>query len=64
MSPQHIEQTGKGTKYHFGDNKYEEFEPLFKHYKLPAYSAGKFVSLSWGLAGSGTGVPFHTHGVT
>ena len=41
----------------------EEWSSFFKEYKLPSLTLpGHFPALSFGLAGPGTGVPFHFHG--
>ncbi|KAG7233727.1 hypothetical protein INR49_006648 [Caranx melampygus] len=51
------------TLYFFGDNNFTEWQRLFDHYQPPPYglphSRGAF---SFGIAGPGTGVPFHWHG--
>jgi len=57
--PQSLYQNGESTFYHFGDNDHLEFAKLFQLYKIPYDFIG---TLSWGLAASNTGVPFHTHG--
>jgi len=64
MGPQDANATGADTKYHFGDNKHVEWDHFFQYYTRPTsllYHA-QWSSLSFGLAGCGTGVPFHTHG--
>lgn len=51
------------TFYFFGDNDIEEWKDLLDEYKLPPFNLPKHTSaLSFGLAGPGTGVPFHFHG--
>jgi hypothetical protein len=63
MKPQSLNVSGAETFYHFGDNKHAEWDPLFKFYQKPEkYIFGKYASLSFGLGGSGSGVPFHGHG--
>ena len=51
------------TFYFFGDNDREEWSTFFDQYKLPPLKIpGHSPVLSFGLAGPGTGVPFHFHG--
>ena len=51
------------TFYFFGDNNMEEWESFFENYKLPPFNLPlHYPALSFGLAGPGTGVPFHFHG--
>ena len=57
--PQDLKVDGANTFYHFGDNDYESFKPLFDMYEIPFERPG---TISWGLAAGSTGVPFHTHG--
>lgn len=65
MRPQHLKTLGNETFYHFGDNDRERWDPLFSLYQLPPYQLpNKEPVLSFGLAGPGTGVPFHIHGPT
>ena len=60
---QTLNATGIGTWYFFGDNHYGEWSPLFQHYRAPKkYIFSEHTSLSFGIGGSGSGVPFHTHG--
>uniref|UniRef100_A0A3B3C395 Jumonji domain containing 8 n=1 Tax=Oryzias melastigma TaxID=30732 RepID=A0A3B3C395_ORYME len=53
----------KDTLYFFGDNNFTEWQSLFQQYEPPPYvlphSSGAY---SFGIAGAGTGVPFHWHG--
>ena len=64
MFPQSLNKTGRASLYHFGDNNFEEMQTLFDKYEYPK----KYLKLvtrkgfTFGLAGTGTGVPFHTHG--
>eukprot|EP00760_Papus_ankaliazontas_P010817 PhM_4_TR1451/c0_g2_i1/m.8845 len=62
--PQDVSATGASTMYHFGNNKHDEWPELFRSYIPPKkYIRDRQpIALSFGLAGSGTGVPFHTHG--
>ncbi|PRP85664.1 jmjC domain-containing protein 8-like [Planoprotostelium fungivorum] len=63
MEDQVTDRSGKDTLYHFGDNDLENFKPLFDQYIKPPYPSSLLRgTISWGLGGSGTGVPFHTHG--
>ncbi len=69
-------QKGDETFYYFGDNDFVSFASLFREYVIPPYynninnnnedntttTTQEEVAISWGLAASGTGVPFHTHG--
>ncbi|XP_071545188.1 jmjC domain-containing protein 8-like isoform X2 [Panulirus ornatus] len=51
------------TFYFFGDNNHEEWQALLELYQQPPYRLPQHTSaLSFGLAGPGTGVPFHFHG--
>jgi hypothetical protein len=51
--------------YYFGDNDREGWHDLFSLYQLPPYTIpGMTGVLSFGLAGPGSGVPFHIHGPT
>ena len=51
------------TFYMFGDNDYEEWADFLQEYSPPPYSLpGHTPALSFGVAGPGSGVPFHTHG--
>ena len=65
VRPQSPHALGNETFYHFGDNDRERWSPLFSLYQLPPYTLpGMEPVLSFGLAGPGTGVPFHIHGPT
>ena len=51
------------TFYFFGDNDIEEWSDLLSEYNLPPLNLPHHsAALSFGLAGPGTGVPFHFHG--
>ncbi len=55
----------KDTWYQFGDQLSEISDSLLPHYDLPPKEWMRLVNhsaLSFGLSGSGCGVPFHTHG--
>ena len=63
IRPQPPDALGNETLYHFGDNNRETWAPLFSLYQLPPYQLpGLEPVLSFGLAGPGSGVPFHIHG--
>uniref|UniRef100_A0A1X7VSF6 JmjC domain-containing protein n=1 Tax=Amphimedon queenslandica TaxID=400682 RepID=A0A1X7VSF6_AMPQE len=65
MKPQEEGRLGSDTLYHFGDNDREEWAELFSMYNIPPYTVpGLEPVISFGLAGPGTGVPFHIHGPT
>jgi hypothetical protein len=61
MHAQDLSIDGATTYLLFGDNSDEDWKDLLDHYKKPKYPYPEG-SLSWGIAGSGTGVPFHHHG--
>ena len=47
----------------FGDNNYSEWAELLQEYSPPPYILpGHTPVLSFGVAGPGSGVPFHRHG--
>uniref|UniRef100_A0A0K0DC39 JmjC domain-containing protein n=1 Tax=Angiostrongylus cantonensis TaxID=6313 RepID=A0A0K0DC39_ANGCA len=61
--PQSIATPGNETMYLFGDIDQKLWAPLLAAYKLPKWSLPDHSpALSFGLAGAGTGVPFHFHG--
>ncbi|KAJ1352122.1 hypothetical protein KIN20_008316 [Parelaphostrongylus tenuis] len=63
LKPQNLATPGNETMYLFGDIDQELWAPLLEAYKLPKWSLpGHSPALSFGLAGAGTGVPFHFHG--
>lgn len=63
LRPQSADALGSDTLYFFGDNNFTEWQSLFEHYESPPYvlplTSGAY---SFGIAGPGTGVPFHWHG--
>ncbi|KAM9392727.1 jmjC domain-containing protein 8 isoform 1-T1 [Pholidichthys leucotaenia] len=63
LKPQSIDTLGSDTLYFFGDNNFTEWWSLFEQYQSPPYvlphTSGAY---SFGIAGPGTGVPFHWHG--
>ena len=63
MKPQSLGVLGNETLYWFGDNNYTLYAPLFVAYDPPTYSIPDMKpAYSFGVAGAGTGVPFHVHG--
>ncbi|RUS71633.1 hypothetical protein EGW08_020603 [Elysia chlorotica] len=63
MKPQSLDTWGNETFYWFGDNNITEWQALFDIYRPPPYFLpGMTGAYSFGLAGAGTGVPFHFHG--
>ncbi|CAL1531878.1 unnamed protein product, partial [Lymnaea stagnalis] len=63
MKPQALTTLGNETFYWFGDNNFTEWKSLIDLYKPPPYFLPKMTgAYSFGLAGAGTGVPFHFHG--
>ncbi|NWS35425.1 JMJD8 protein, partial [Polioptila caerulea] len=58
-----ISRVPPDTLYFFGDNNFTEWGPLFQHYVPPPFRIpGTSPAYSFGIAGSGSGVPFHWHG--
>uniref|UniRef100_H0YZG6 Jumonji domain containing 8 n=1 Tax=Taeniopygia guttata TaxID=59729 RepID=H0YZG6_TAEGU len=63
LKPQDPARLGSDTLYFFGDNNFTEWGPLFQHYVPPPFRIpGTSPAYSFGIAGSGSGVPFHWHG--
>ncbi|XP_068223421.1 jmjC domain-containing protein 8-like [Palaemon carinicauda] len=63
VHPQKLSTLGNETFYFFGDNNHEEWESLLEKYQQPPFRLPlHMAALSFGLAGPGTGVPFHFHG--
>jgi len=64
MRPQNLNMKGNETFYLFGDIDRNEWDSLLKHYRQPTdYVPPTYTTaLSFGVAGAGTGVPFHVHG--
>lgn len=63
LKPQTLDMLGNETFYWFGDNNHAEWKELFDTYVPPPYYLpGLSGAYSFGLAGAGTGVPFHFHG--
>jgi len=63
IGPQSQSTLANETFYFFGYNDLKEWKDFFDQYNLPPYSLpGHSDALSFGLAGPGSGVPFHFHG--
>ncbi|XP_025272924.2 jmjC domain-containing protein 8 isoform X2 [Canis lupus baileyi] len=63
LHPQDPSSLGNDTLYFFGDNDFSEWASLFQHYSPPPFSLlGTTAAYSFGIAGAGSGVPFHWHG--
>ncbi|XP_069762309.1 jmjC domain-containing protein 8 isoform X2 [Narcine bancroftii] len=63
MKPQSLDSLGSDTLYFFGDNNFTEWDSLFRTYIPPPFQLpGTKEAYSFGIAGAGTGVPFHWHG--
>ncbi|KAI4900796.1 hypothetical protein NFI96_026300, partial [Prochilodus magdalenae] len=63
LNPQPEDTLGSDTLYFFGDNNFTEWRSLFEEYTAPPYGLPHTSpAYSFGIAGAGTGVPFHWHG--
>lgn len=63
LHPQDPNSLGNDTLYFFGDNNFTEWASLFQHYTPPTFGLlGTTPAYSFGIAGAGSGVPFHWHG--
>ena len=64
--PQTLDSLGNETYYLFGSNQGKRFPELLAVYRLPPFDAmvneNQYSTLSFGLAGQNSGVPFHGHG--
>uniref|UniRef100_A0A7S4KQQ8 JmjC domain-containing protein n=1 Tax=Guillardia theta TaxID=55529 RepID=A0A7S4KQQ8_GUITH len=63
-----LDQVANETWYLFGDNNHSEWKEIFQSYIEQDFFYdherlnGRESSLSFGIGGSGSGVPFHVHG--
>ncbi|KHJ93904.1 JmjC domain protein [Oesophagostomum dentatum] len=63
LKPQNLHTLGNETMYLFGDIDRKLWAPLLSTYRIPKWTLpGHEPALSFGIAGAGTGVPFHFHG--
>ncbi|XP_075873100.1 jmjC domain-containing protein 8 [Nelusetta ayraudi] len=63
LRPQAAGALGSETLYFFGGNNVSEWQSLFDQYEAPPYTfPHTSTAYSFGIAGPGTGVPFHWHG--
>ncbi|XP_028904840.1 GATOR complex protein WDR24 isoform X2 [Ornithorhynchus anatinus] len=63
LRPQDPQALGSETLYFFGDNNLTEWGPLLRRYLPPPFRLpGTTAAYSFGIAGAGSGVPFHWHG--
>ncbi|KAM8844974.1 jmjC domain-containing protein 8 [Spinachia spinachia] len=63
LRPQAADALGSETLYFFGDNNVTEWQRLFDQYEFPPYLLPDTSrAYSFGIAGPGSGVPFHWHG--
>lgn len=63
VKPQSVDALGNDTLYFFGDNNFREWNSLFSHYQPPPFTLPETTgAYSFGIAGAGSGVPFHWHG--
>ena len=77
MQPRTFDDRANTSFYHFGDNDYGDWTNFSQHYTRPPFTCVPLAQLhsphiplidertpffSFGLGGSGSGVPFHTHG--
>jgi len=61
IETQNEDMDGANTFYHFGDHR-QDFDPVIQSYIKPPFHVAVNASLSFGIAGDATGVPFHFHG--
>ncbi|CAI5445384.1 unnamed protein product [Caenorhabditis angaria] len=63
MKPQNLDKLGNETLILFGDIDQKLWAPLLEKYRKPEWELPDHLpALSFGIAGAGTGVPFHFHG--
>ena len=60
-TPQTLKSLGNESWYLFGDNYGDEWNPLLDRLQISKF-AGNENTLSFGVGGQGSGVPFHFHG--
>jgi hypothetical protein len=65
MEPVSLNVTGEQSFYHFGSHNFQQFNTLFENYRRPPFPEAMppLGSVSWGLGGHGSGLPFHVHGM-
>lgn len=61
-TPIGLDNVAGETWYMFGDNDYATWTNFTKHYERPTFDYHREPFFSFGIGGSGSGVPFHTHG--
>jgi hypothetical protein len=64
IRPHDLSKSGKATEYLFGNTHGPEWDTLLKHYTHPPLerASGDYTTLSYGMGGKFSGVPFHGHG--
>eukprot|EP00043_Microstomoeca_roanoka_P005517 m.56207 g.56207 ORF g.56207 m.56207 type:complete len:266 (+) comp13001_c0_seq3:309-1106(+) len=63
LEPRAMSDVAGDTWYFFGNNDYDQSWVNFtEHYVRPDYPYPREPFFSFGIGGSGSGVPFHTHG--
>ncbi|EGD83453.1 hypothetical protein PTSG_04060 [Salpingoeca rosetta] len=63
VRPRTMDDVAGDTWYFFGNNDYDKSWTNFtQHYHRPDYTYTREPFFSFGIGGSGSGVPFHTHG--
>ncbi|KNC81904.1 hypothetical protein SARC_05794 [Sphaeroforma arctica JP610] len=63
MKPQSLDMSADSIMYMFGDNYYEGWTEFLTKYNRPPYlNSDEIGSISFGMGGDGSGVPFHRHG--
>eukprot|EP00038_Savillea_parva_P025495 m.47944 g.47944 ORF g.47944 m.47944 type:complete len:351 (+) comp6942_c0_seq2:151-1203(+) len=63
LEPMDLSAVARDTFYLFGDNDYNDWVNFTDHYARPVWGyPDRDPFFSFGVGGSGSGVPFHTHG--
>eukprot|EP00051_Salpingoeca_urceolata_P019200 m.277262 g.277262 ORF g.277262 m.277262 type:complete len:300 (-) comp19372_c2_seq3:36-935(-) len=62
LQPRQLQDKADTSYYLFGDNDYEVWDNFTNHYRKPPFAYERDPFFSFGIGGSGSGVPFHTHG--